>query len=64
MHQVADFVTARDETTSEDLVEAGLATSPKLANQKLTRLHSRGVIDHPRYGVYAPLPTTPTETSA
>ena len=64
MRQVAVFVNGRDETTSDDLVTAGLAPSPKLASQKLTRLHGKGLIDHPRYGVYAPLPTTAKETSA
>ena len=54
--QLLDFVNGRDETTAEDIVKAGLAKDHKLASQKLTRLHSKGRIGHPCYGVYTPLP--------
>ncbi len=55
MHRLLDFVDGRDETTSDDVVEAGLAKDRKLASQKLTRLHSRGEISHPSHGVYVPV---------
>ena len=56
MRQLLDFVNGRDETTPDDIVKAQLAENPKLASQKLSRLHSRGEIAHTRHGVYAPLP--------
>lgn len=56
MRQLLDFVNCRDETTPDDIVKAQLAENPKLASQKLSRLHSRGEIAHSRHGVYAPVP--------
>ena len=34
----------------------GLAKNAKLASQMLGRLFSRGLIAHPRHGVFTPLP--------
>ena len=56
MRQLLDFINGRDETAPDDLVKAQLAKDHKLASQKLSRLHSKGRVGHPGYGVYTPYP--------
>jgi hypothetical protein len=58
MHQVAEFVKGQDETTSQDLVEAGLANDIHQASQTLNDLCRSGRIDRLRRAVFGP-PTHP-----
>ncbi|WP_343573627.1 hypothetical protein [Mycobacterium sp.] len=55
MRRVVDFVDNRNETDAQAVVTARLAKSTKLASQILRRLHRRGLIDHPKHGLYGPL---------
>lgn len=54
--RLLDFVNGRDETTPGDVIKAGLAKNHKLASNQLSRMHGRGWVGHPCYGVYVPLP--------
>jgi AAA domain len=52
VQRVVDFVNSRDSTGPGDLVDAGLATTPAVASNKLRRAVKQGFIDNPLYGHY------------